>query len=496
MLTRLLVIGFFAIFSANASFASEYVYDYNANCSKAYQCFLSLHPAEGYALIKKEIIQNPNNLVATYVADYEDCLLLLFNGDKNEYEQRKVHMDARLDLLSQGDQNSPWFRLCQAGVYLHWALVHLRYGENLRAATTFRRSYILLKENQKLFPAFEYNNVFLGLEQAVVGAVPEDYRWLASIFGMKGNVKRGEKLINDFLNTHSNNDPLRMEAVIYNCYLKFYLLSKQAEVWSFLNSSQFSTHNNLLYTFLKGNLGLNYRKADMAAQTFKFAQMEQEYSKYPVLDYELGSALYLKQDVSCISYFNKFIARYKGRVFIKDAWQKMAFMYYLQGDIKQANYCRQQIKETGSATFDADKQANRFARGSEWPDKTLLRARLFIDGGFYTDALTLLKNVREADFKMVPDKMEYDFRMGRANDEGGMYAKALQFYQSAINLGQDRTEQFAARAALQMGLVYEKQGDIQKALSKYHECLSMRNHDFQATIDEQAKAGINRLSVK
>ena len=64
-------------------------------------------------------------------------------------------------------------------------------GENFKAATTFRKSYLLLKENKKLFPDFDYNDIFLGVEEAVVGTVPDDYRWIATVFGMKGDVKRG-----------------------------------------------------------------------------------------------------------------------------------------------------------------------------------------------------------------------------------------------------------------------------------------------------------------
>jgi hypothetical protein len=60
--------------------------------------------------------------------------------------------------------------------------------------------------------------------------------------------------------------------------------------------------------------------------------------------------------------------------------------------------------------------------------------------------------------------------------------------------GADRKEQFAARACLQLGLLYEKQGKRDIALQYFNQCLTMRDHDFQQSIDQQAKAGINRLS--
>ena len=70
---------------SGAALAEDYTFDYDANCNKAYQYYMSLHTAEGNAMVRREIIQHPYNLMATYLADYDDCLLLLLNCDKKEY---------------------------------------------------------------------------------------------------------------------------------------------------------------------------------------------------------------------------------------------------------------------------------------------------------------------------------------------------------------------------------------------------------------------------
>ncbi len=201
--------------------AQKYTYDYNDNCSKAYQAYLSLHTNEARAAIINEMKANPYNLMATYISDYEDCTVLLLNYDKADYAQRKEHLDARLKLLEKGDEASPWYRLCLSGIYLHWALVDTRFGEQYKAAIAFHKSMALLKENQRLFPRFEYNNVFAGLQEAVVGSLPGNYKWIASIFGMKGNVKKGTGLLASFVNTHTVLQPLYAEAALYNVFTRF-----------------------------------------------------------------------------------------------------------------------------------------------------------------------------------------------------------------------------------------------------------------------------------
>jgi len=477
-----------------AGWAANYTYDYNSNCSRAYQCYMSLHIQEGDVALYKELKANPYNLMATYLSDYHDCIVLLMNADKGDYDQWRSHYDERLDLLDKGNENSPWYRFCKAGIYLHWALVHIRFGEQYKAAITFRKSYVLLKDNQKQFPNFEYNSVFAGLEEAVAGTVPDSYKWLASIFGVRGDVKKGIEKLSVFVQTHTEQQLLTTEATLYEAYLKFYLQFQQKQVWDYLNSVHFSTQDNLLNAFVKSNIAVNYRKADATIEILKQASTDKNYSKYPVFDYQMGNALLSKCDASCIGYYQRFIKNDKGLNYMKDALQKLSFIYYLQGNMQQANYYRAQVPVQGIALVDADKQAERACKTHTWPPVKLLQARLLIDGGYYDRALSTLASINEKELADQADKNEYTFRLGRVYEEEGKTDKALTYYRTTITNGKERHEHFAARAALQAGMMYERNGMKPQAISSYKEALNMRDHDFQNSIDQQAKAGINRLS--
>lgn len=489
-LALLLIISYF-------SSAEPYVFQYTNGCRLAYNQYMGLHLAEGNATIRQEIIKNPYNLMATYLADYEDCLLLLFNGNKADFNQRKAHMDERLELLNNSDDSTPWYRLSKAGVYLHWAMAYLRFGENLKAANLFRKSFALARANEEQFPQFAQNDIFLGLQEAIIGTIPEDYKWLASLFGMKGNVKKGTARLTSFINNSKEDEPLRNEAIIYHAYIRFYLLSQQQQVWAFVNnSSQFPTQGNLLHAFVKANIGVNFRKAEAALEVLRSAENTAGYKLFPIMDYEMGTALALKTDPDAITYFSRFLKRYNGSFFIKDTWQQMALSYYMQGNIPKANYCRAQIPRYGTSSTDADKQAKRFSETASWPALPVLQARMLIDGGYYEQALQKLQGCTANVLPNITDKLEYYFRYGRVLDEMNNDTKALQYYQTTINLGKGRKEHFAARAALQMGFIYERAGNIQEAVKCYQECLAMRNHDYQNNLDQQAKAGIDRLSQR
>lgn len=483
----------FLLCSSLQASSAVYAYDYNDNCSRAYQHFMALHMPEGRAAIAAEAKANPNNLMAIYIADYEDCLTLLLNCDKDEYEQRRAHFETRLEMLNRGSETSPWYLFCKAGIYMHWAIVCTRFGEQYRAALRFRKALSLLNENQRRFPRFEYNRVFLGLEESVIGSLPGSYKWLAAIFGIKGDVKKGMNLLTTFINTHTIAQPLYAETALYYAYIRFYMLSEQKEVWNFLNTPQFPVNHNLLNTFVKVNIALDYHKSEAAAADLAVAATDAAYIHYPVFEYQMGLATLPKADITSISYFKKYLGRTKSDLYVKESWQKMAWSWYIAGNMKQAEYCRQQIKLYGAERLDADRQAQKFAETGKWPLKPLLQARLLIDGGYTAQALGILNTISIATLANPADRTEYYFRLGRVHEELAEYNKALANYRNAISHGKDRHEQFAARAALQMGVIYERAGMTTNALSSYNQCLDMPSHDFQNSIDQLAKAGINRL---
>ncbi len=481
--------------AGNMLSASGYYFRYTEHCAAAYTHFMALQTAKGNTALQQARKEDPKNLMTVYIADYEDFFLLLLNGDPADMASRRDQLAERIRALDKADAQDPYSRLCKAGIYFRWAIIYGRFGEQFKAALTFRKAYMLIRENKKLFPAFAPNQVFYGLCEAVAGAVPDEHKWLAAIFGVKGDVNKGISRVLHYINT--NPDPnafLKAEATIAWCYLKFYLQARKEPVWNFVNSNRFPVQQNLLNTFVKANIALNYRKADIALQTLRTAEDRiPEYRLYPVLDYEMGIALYHKLDPACIPYFTRYITNHRSKLYIKDAWYMIALSWYLHGNTEKATVSREQINNTGSRLTDADKQAQRFAEDRKWPHPQLLKAQLLCDGGYYSDALQTLRIVSLAAFNNAADSAAYHFRLGRIYDETGEDSLALTAYHQAIAIGKNRKEHFAARSALQMGLIYELQGKTAEAKAAFRECLTMKGHDFQASIDQQAKAGLNRI---
>ena len=143
---------------------------------------------------------------------------------------------------------------------------------------------------------------------------------------------------------------------------------------------------------------------------------------------------------------------------------------------------------------DADKQAYREASEGLWPDKALLKARLLCDGGYYTEALRCLQGHQPGEYTLPVQKVELSYRLGRIYDGLGRQEEAIVAYLNAIREGATLTAYYASRAALQIGTIYEKEGDRKKALQWFGVCLSFKDHEYKNSLDQKAKAGIARCS--
>jgi tetratricopeptide (TPR) repeat protein len=251
--------------------------------------------------------------------------------------------------------------------------------------------------------------------------------------------------------------------------------------------------NNHLLAYMTANLAINDKRNEYAKTVILQRNMSAEYLNTPVWDFELAyTRIHHLETGDAIQYFQAFLARFKGKYYLKDACEKISWCYFLQGDMAAAEKARQLVLSRGSETTDADKQAAKDAKSGLWPNPLLLKARLLNDGGYNDEAINLLTGKSAADFTKDQDKLEFAYRVARIYDDVGRDSEAVKMYLLAIRLGKDRTEYYAARAALQIGLIYEQQGKKDLAITYFQECLDMKDHDYKDSLDQKAKAGIER----
>lgn len=492
---RLLITGFLCLLPF-ISFAGEKVFDFNARCQQAYDAVMQLRMNDAKTLLDAEKHEHPDNLVPYYIDNYRDFFPLFFNEDPALYNASKGHRNERLDLMAAGPSGSPYYLFTQAAIRFQWAFVKLKFGEKWDAVWDIRKAYVMLKDNQRRFPGFAPNTLLLGAMQAVFGTIPDGYKWITNILGMRGNIQQGMAMVQRFVNSTDPNAQLfKEESYYYYCYLKVFIENKPDEAFTFIQQRQLDTRHNFLFALMVANLSMNNQRADMGIQVLENRDDHASYLELPYTNYLMGVMKLERQDADAAAYLEKFVTQFKGKFYVKEAYQRLSWAYLLQGRMDQAKRYREAVLTHGNTETDADKQAQQDAKSGHWPHPALLKARLLSDGGFFNDAMKVLLTVHAADFPAMEDKLEYAYRMGRVLDEMGQEDKAIAMYNATIRVGANRPEYYAARAALQMGYIYEQRNEKNKAAECYRTCISMPDHDYKNSLDHRAKAGLERLGM-
>jgi predicted negative regulator of RcsB-dependent stress response len=474
--------------------ANAQTFDFNANCRNAYNAIIALRLNEGKALIAAEEKKNPTNLIPIYLENYVDFLNLYTTDARDLYNQLKSNKDLRIEMLSVGDRDSPYFLFCAAEMNLQWASVNIKFGDYLSAVFSIKKAYKFLVENEQRFPDFKPNKKTLGVLYALIGSVPDKYKWGVNMLGMEGNLSKGLNELKTLVEYGKHNDYIYQdETVIYYAFLLFHLQDDPDSAWRVLMDNGFPKKNNLMNLYACAHIGIYGKHNDEALKLLEARPNDSSLAPFPFLTYLYALGKLNKLEPDADSYFKKFIAEYKGENHLKSAYQKIAWGYLVKGDSINYKHFIGKVNKTGSTTVDADKQAQREAETNNMPNINLLKARLLFDGGYYEKAAIQMKQLSEKSFTLTDDQTEYLYRLGRIYHAWNKPDTALMYYAKAIEKGKSLPRYFAANSAFESGELYEAKGDKEKAKYYYEMCLSFQDHEYKNGLDQKAKAGLNRI---
>lgn len=475
-------------------FSAADEFHFNSACQTAYHEAVSLRLDNARALSTKEKEQNPTNLIPYLVDDYIDFLAVFTSEDAALYERLKNNKSARLNLLTGGNSESPYYLYSQAEVYLHWAFLGIRFGEYFSALLDMRQAYKLLAKNERSNPEFAPNLKSLGLLHVLLGTIPDKYHWAIRLAGMEGNISKGIiQLQKSLQQANEGKSFYRNEIVIIYAMLQSHVLGDGETAWEIIQTNGLPAEDNLMTYFAAGGIALFSKHNDEAASILSGSPGGSEYPPFPQLNLLMGAAYLQRLDKASAAYYHRFLEKARGKDHIKEAYQKLAWNRLIQEDEQGYKYYISLAIIYGDDAIDADKQAMDEAKSGIAPNPELLKARLLFDGGYLSRSLNILENIAVNSLKTEMHQVEYHYRLGRVYHAMGEYDKALTAYRKSMKLGYNRPYYFAASAALHSGHLYAEQGDKQKALSCFEQCLGTKEHPYKNSLDQKAKAAIGRL---
>jgi hypothetical protein len=488
------------IFSTPHGYSQKY--DFNPACEKAWQAVMMLQFSEARAILDREELLDPTNMLPCYIGNYIDFLILFTGEDRTRFEDLKAGKIKTLDKLENGDRSSPYYRFCIAETYIQWAFTRLKFREYASAGIELARANELLRENHALHPDFLPDLLGLGIMHSLNGVIPENYKWLGNLIGLEGDLEQGVKEL-ERIAGYAGPDPftrsLKAPACIFAALIDASLRADKSAALSMIR--RFDTDPGLLeyassplVIYAKSSIYLKSGQNEKALEILSgFTGLKGGYHM-SFLDYLNGMALLNNLDPSASTSFRTFLSEFKGVNYIKSAWQKIAWASLVAGDTLSYRNNIGMALTQGNREVDEDKQAYYEATSGRIPSIPLLKARLLYDGGYYSRALDVLLNQSLKEYIHDNTELaEYHYRLGRIYQSMRQDGRALQNYSLAVQQGRGLPQYFAAGASLQMGIIHEQNRRFVQADSCFRITLSLDYREYRTSLNQKAKAGINRV---
>jgi hypothetical protein len=226
------------------------------------------------------------------------------------------------------------------------------------------------------------------------------------------------------------------------------------------------------------------------------APKNKAYLDFYYLDYMKGKCLLNKLDKNAGHYIKSFLTNFKGQHYIKEAYQRMAWYELIQNQNTAAYRANMSLCiSKGDNLLDEDKQSLHEAKLGGVPDPSLLKARLFYDGGYYQEAEALLLSTNTQN-RSVSFLVEYNYRIGRVYQALKKTEKALFHLGQSYSKGKKMSSYFACGSALQLGIIEEERSKYNVAKQYYTACLELEPEQYKSSLHQKAKSGLERLNKK
>jgi Tetratricopeptide repeat len=482
------------------SFVKAEEYKMSYTCNKAYEHILMYDFAKGQKLLTQEKSENPENLIVYWLEDYIDFYKVLSHQNYNEYENLKQDREERIDILKDGNEDSPFYSMCLAEVYIHRAIERILFEEYFDGALDINRAYKLLESNTEDFPSFLPTYKCLGVLHALIGLIPPEYEWIKSLVNIRGSMTMADNELTTVINLSLDNEEWQYLAVESFCFYSLIKLNtgdiktatKKIDYYLQNPYLQKMTSVSPMLNFVQAKLFMAKKQTDQAISTLLNFRQSEEDIQYRI--YYLGLLKLRRQDENAKNYFLQYLSQYNGKQYIKSSYQKLAWAYFIEGDTLSYQKNIQNVIYSGTNKTDEDKQAQKEALSLSFPNYYLLKTRLLFDGGYYKLALqTLMEEKMTMVCRNEEEKLEYIYRVARIFHGLGKMEKAIKYYKSVVDKKNESRSHFPANSALFLGQIYEESGDYSTAKKYYQECLNMDFDSYHNSICQKAKAGLERL---
>lgn len=423
--------------------------------------------------------------------DFAQALL-----DDQEATTRYFHQQTagRLQAIRCMNSASPWKRYAEAEMRLQQAVLLGKAGRYLTCVQETRRACALLDENRRQFPRFALNSKSIAIVQALLGVLPDEFRWAAELLsGVRGSVSGGIGELERLLSEGTSEALFFEEEIrLVIALLRLNLLEDKEGAWRVLQGPRWNARQNPLAAYSLALVAARSGRNDEAIRLLEASPQGEPFHPFWQRYYLLGLLKLNRLDPDADEPLRRFVSHFLGETGRWEACQKIAWHALLHGDATGYRLWMNRIAAARRPQSEQDRAAWREAREGPVPDPNLLRARLLFDGGYYQRAYETL--MQQPLHRYMGDlALEYTYRLARIAHALAHYDEAERYYRHTLEQGAQNPTYFACQSALQLGILYEQTRRCTLAKDAYQTCLRLKPQQYRISLHAKAKAGLDRL---
>lgn len=432
-------------------------------CDRALYEIYNLRTITAQRIIDEERDRDPGSLFPEYLENWKEVIELLSFSEEERYDVYLTSLDARLERIKEnGNQASPSYHILLGEILSHAAMAHVMYGDYLAAFSKLMKAKKNANANVEKHPDYWLNNKLVGIMNVAFDKIPAFLRWFTNLFGLRGDAETGFKQMDQYLSQVQHYPGLKSEILVY--YVFGLRLSRDEDMAYELFEKEIEPEEApVLALYLQASFMYMTGKNEEALNlmfSFPGDRMEVPFS---FVDFLRGKLKLNRLDQDADNFLLAFLEHSKFKNYKREVSMKLAYHYYFQGDTEKYKYYKNLVDTYPKASTYRDMEADVERERPYEPHPAILKARHLVTGEYYVRANAEISTIDTNNLDQEAYLVEYYLITAKIRSNLRQHDKAMALYEKAIAMGRDRTEQYAAEAALFAGMEAQSMGDLQKA---------------------------------